>query len=82
MLDLLDADIQKAHHAYVSNGIITEVEIALTDALEWQHTITLFPSYDAVLRFGLQVGRRGIDVFQTPAGMPKTSPEPAFSGQD
>ncbi len=67
VLDLIDADIQKAHHAYGSNGIITEVEIALTDAVEWQHTITLFPSYDAVLRFGLQVGQRGIDVFQLSA---------------
>lgn len=67
VLDLVDADIQKAHHAYGSNGIITEVEIALTDAVEWQHTITLFPSYDAVLRFGLQVGQRGIDVFQLSA---------------
>ncbi len=71
VLDLLDADIQKAHHAYGSNGIITEVEIALTEAVEWQHTITLFDSYDAVLRFGLEVGQRsidrGIDVFQLSA---------------
>jgi FAD/FMN-containing dehydrogenase len=67
LLDLVDADIQQAHHAYGTNGIITEVEIALTGLVEWQHTITLFPSYDAVLRFGLQVGQRGIDVFQLSA---------------
>jgi FAD/FMN-containing dehydrogenase len=71
VLDLLDADIQKVHHAYGSNGILTEVEIALTAGVDWQHTITLFDSYDAVLRFGLQVGQhsigRGIDVFQLSA---------------
>lgn len=71
VLDLLDADIQKAHHAYGSNGIITEVEIALTEAVDWQHTITLFDGYDAVLRFGLAVGQlsidRAIDVFQLSA---------------
>ena len=71
VLDLMDADIQQAHHAYGTNGIITEVEIALTAAVEWQHTITLFDSYDTVLRFGLAVGRqsigRSIDVFQLSA---------------
>ncbi len=71
VLDLIDADIQKAHHAYGTNGIIVEVDIALTEAVEWQHTITLFDSYDAVLRFGLAVGQhsiaRDIDVFQLSA---------------
>jgi len=71
VLDLAGADIQKAHHAYGTNGIIVEVEIALSPAVAWQHTITLFPSYDAVLRFGLAVGEasidRSIDVFQLTA---------------
>ena len=71
VLDLHGADIQKAHHAYGSNGIIVEVEIALTPAVEWQHTITLFDSYDAVLQFGLAVGQASltqhIDVFQLSA---------------
>ena len=61
LLDLLGADIQKAHHAYGTNGIIVEVELALTQAVQWQHTITLFPSYDAVLRFGLAVGQASLD---------------------
>jgi FAD/FMN-containing dehydrogenase len=71
LLDLIGADIQKAHHAYGTNGIIVEVDVALTGAVEWQHTVTLFDSYDAVLRFGLAVGQhsidRGIDVFQLSA---------------
>ena len=71
VLDLHGADIQKAHHAYGTNGILTEVEIALTPAIDWQHTITLFPNYDALLRFGLAVGQCSIDgridVFQLSA---------------
>jgi FAD/FMN-containing dehydrogenase len=71
VLDLIDADIQKAHHAYGTNGIIVEIDIALTEAVDWQHTITLFDRYDAVLRFGLAVGQhsiaRDIDVFQLSA---------------
>ena len=68
VLDLVDADIQKAHHAYGSNGIITEVDVALTGYVEWQHTIALFDLYDHVLRLGLAVtAQRAIDVFQLSA---------------
>ena len=73
VLDLQGADIQKVHHAYGSNGIITEVDVALTPFIEWQHTIALFDNYDAVLRFGLAAGeaamkrQRAIDVFQLSA---------------
>ena len=71
VLDLEGADIQKAHHAYGSNGIITEVDVALTPFIEWQHTIALFGDYDAVLRFGLAASaaalRGDIDLFQLSA---------------
>ncbi len=71
VLDLVGADIQKAHHAYGSNGIITEVDVALTPFVEWQHTIALFADYDALLRFGLAAGaaavRHDIDLFQLSA---------------
>ena len=73
VLDLEGADIQKAHHAYGSNGIITEVEVALTPRVPWRHTATVFDSYVDVLRFGLAVGAaalqpgRPIDVFQLSA---------------
>jgi FAD/FMN-containing dehydrogenase len=73
VLELQGADIQKVHHAYGCNGVITEVEIALTPRLPWQHTIALFEHYDQVLRFGLAVGaaavhrQREIDVFQLTA---------------
>ena len=73
LLDLVGADIQKVHHAYGSNGIIVEIEIALTPKVSWQHTIALFDAYDDVLRFGLAIGSaavrhpREIDVFQLSA---------------
>jgi FAD/FMN-containing dehydrogenase len=68
LIELHGADIQKVHHAYGSNGIVLEVDIALTPRIEWQHTIALFDSYDAVLRFGLAVqAQPQIDVFQLSA---------------
>ena len=78
VLDLEGADIQKAHHAYGSNGIITEVDVALTPFIEWQHTIALFADYDAVLRFGLAASaaalRRDIDLFQLSAVESRITP--------
>ncbi len=73
LIELQGADIQKAHHAYGSNGVITEVDVALTAWVDWQHTITLFERYDDVLRFGLAAAaaaladRSHIDVFQLSA---------------
>jgi FAD/FMN-containing dehydrogenase len=68
VVDLADADIQKVHHAYGTNGIITELEVALAPAVEWLNVVTCFPGYGEVLRFGLEAGARalrkdGIDVF-------------------
>jgi FAD/FMN-containing dehydrogenase len=73
VIDLVGEDIQKVHHAYGTNGIITELDIALTPAVDWMHVISTFPSYADVLRFGLAVGNlavnknRAIDVFQLSA---------------
>jgi FAD/FMN-containing dehydrogenase len=65
------ADIQRAHHAYGSNGILIEVEVALVPRVEWQHTIALFPRYDTLLHFGLAAGaasvRGELDLFQMSA---------------
>ena len=65
-------EIRLAHHAYGSNGIIVTIELALTPAVEWQHTITLFDRYDDVLRFGLAAGAAAVcgdsmDLFQLSA---------------
>ncbi len=73
IIDLFGEDIQKVHHAYGTNGIITELDVALAPAVDWLHIITTFASYGDVLRFGLAVGNksvfenRSIDVFQLSA---------------
>jgi len=70
-LVLEGADIQRAHHAYGSNGILLEVDVALVPRVEWQHTIALFPRYDTLLHFGLAAGaaslRGGLDLLQMSA---------------
>ena len=54
IIELLDADIQKVHHAYGTNGIITALTLRLQPAVEWVHQISLFDSYSAALRFGCE----------------------------
>lgn len=65
------AEIQRAHHAYGSNGILLEVDVALVPRVEWQHSIALFPRYDTLLHFGLAAGaaslRGELDLFQMSA---------------
>ncbi len=48
-IDLFGDDIQQVHHAYGTNGVITEVEVALSPAVDWVHVIALFPQYRQVL---------------------------------
>ena len=54
IIELLDADIQKVHHAYGTNGIITALTLRLQPAVDWVHQISLFDSYSAALRFGCE----------------------------
>jgi FAD/FMN-containing dehydrogenase len=52
VIELHDADIQKVHHAYGTNGIITRLRLTLKPAVDWVHHIALFASYADALRFG------------------------------
>ena len=54
IIELKDADIQKVHHAYGTNGIITALTLRLKPAVDWIHHIALFDSYSAALRFGCE----------------------------
>ncbi|MBS7806539.1 FAD-binding oxidoreductase [Variovorax sp. PCZ-1] len=54
IIELKDADIQKVHHAYGTNGIITALTLSLKPAVDWVHHIALFDSYSAALRFGCE----------------------------
>ncbi len=57
LIELRGADIHKVHHAYGTNGIITEMDICLAPAEDWRHMIAVFDSYEAALRFGLDASR-------------------------
>ncbi len=52
VIELSGPDIQKVHHAYGTNGIITALTLRLKPAVNWVHHIALFDSYSAALRFG------------------------------
>ncbi len=54
VIDLHGADIQKVHHAYGTNGIITALTLTLKPAVDWLHHIALFNSYSDALRFGCE----------------------------
>ena len=51
-ITLVGADIQKVHHAYGTNGIITALTLSLNSAVDWVHQVALFDGYSAALRFG------------------------------
>jgi FAD/FMN-containing dehydrogenase len=57
VIELRDADIQKVHHAFGTNGIITELDIALAPSQEWWHVIVLFDDYIDTLRCGKALSR-------------------------
>ena len=54
IIELRDADIQKVHHAYGTNGVITALTLTLKPAVDWVHHIALFDSYSAALKFGCE----------------------------
>ena len=43
--------VNLVHHAYGSNGIITEVELPLAPAWPWREHIVVFPEFMAAVRF-------------------------------
>jgi FAD/FMN-containing dehydrogenase len=63
VLTLTGADVELVHHAWGTNGIMTELELALVPAVDWLQCVAVFPSYPEVIRFGSAVQAGGIDVF-------------------
>jgi FAD/FMN-containing dehydrogenase len=63
MLTLTGAEIELVHHAWGTNGIMVELDLALVPAVDWLQCIALFPSYPDVIRFGAAVLKSDIDVF-------------------
>jgi FAD/FMN-containing dehydrogenase len=63
VLTLSGAEVELVHHAWGTNGIIVELELALIPAVDWLQSIAVFPSYPDVIRFGSAVQGSGVDVF-------------------
>lgn len=51
VLELRGAEAMALHHAYGTNGIVLELEVALAPALDWTESIATFSSFDAALEF-------------------------------
>ena len=50
VIELAGADIQKVHHAFGTNGIMTELTLSLKPAVNWVHHIALFDGYAQALK--------------------------------
>lgn len=51
VLDLRGDDVNTVHHAYGVNGIITEVEMPLAPAWDWEDAVVVFDGFEAATRF-------------------------------
>ncbi|AML51142.1 hypothetical protein RC74_07605 [Falsihalocynthiibacter arcticus] len=63
IITLEGPEIQKAHHAYGTNGIITELELALQPAVDWHHAIALFDEYTDAVQFGEALCCEDYDIY-------------------
>lgn len=63
IINLKGSEIQKVQHAYGTNGVILEMELALTQFKEWSHTAALFDSYGDALEFCLKMSQSKIDCY-------------------
>ncbi len=59
VLELRGPDVGKATHAYGANGVITEVEMPLAPAEDWQDLLFAFPELGAAARFADALTRDG-----------------------
>jgi len=80
IIELQGDEIQQVHHAYGTNGVITEVEVALSPAVEWVHCIALFDSYRCVLDFGVAASMPELELFLLSAVDARFSPYYATLG--
>src|SRR6218665_3345387 len=63
VIELHGDEIQQVHHAYGTNGVILDVEVALSPAVEWQHCTALFPGYRGALDFCIAAQAPALDIF-------------------
>ena len=63
VIELHGDEIQQVHHAYGTNGVILDVEVALSPAVEWVHCTVLFETYRAALAFAVAAQAPTLDIF-------------------
>lgn len=63
VIELVGDDIQKVQHAFGTNGVILDVELALSPAVDWLHCTVLFEHYRGALDFGIAVADPAYDLF-------------------
>ncbi|MEJ8846255.1 FAD-binding oxidoreductase [Variovorax rhizosphaerae] len=63
IIELVGDEIQQVHHAYGTNGVILDVEVALSPAVEWVHCTVLFETYRGALDFGIAAQAPTLDIF-------------------
>jgi FAD/FMN-containing dehydrogenase len=63
IIELQGDEIQQVHHAYGTNGVILDVEVALSPAVEWVHCTVLFGTYRATLAFAVAAQAPTLDIF-------------------
>ncbi len=63
IIELHGDEIQQVHHAYGTNGVILDVEVALSAAVDWVHCTVLFDTYRGALDFGIAAQAPSLDIF-------------------
>ena len=75
VLELRGDDVQKANHAYGTNGIITELEMPLGPAYAWVDSLVTFEDFLAAARFAQALGESDgiVKKLVTPMAWPVTT---------
>lgn len=64
IIELRGPDVNRVHHAYGTNGIITEVEMPLAPAYRWTEAIINFDDFVTAARFGVTLNNSSAIIFK------------------
>ncbi|MEM1236209.1 MAG: FAD-binding oxidoreductase [Pseudomonadota bacterium] len=56
VIDITGDHLHRVSHAYGTNGIITEIEIPLAAAYEWEHIFVSFKDFDEAIQYAYDLG--------------------------
>ena len=56
VIDITGDDLHRVSHAYGTNGIITEIEIPLAPAYDWEHLFVTFKDFDEAMQYAYDLG--------------------------